>query len=199
MNDRELTNLILQRTRPFIARVGKSPLQHWTRTGDTSGLVLALGNSRNDYIAEAMSEIRADAESFIIAAGDIKPKRIVSIGPGAGYAEAIICKHYGAESILLIDTEQGGKGHGFQENAAGYAFLRTAAERMPCEAFTWNPNKGTAPEYPFDLAISMLSLGFHFPASHYDRFLLSNANSGAILVHHCREPHGAINVRTLRP
>jgi len=186
MGDAELVNLILQRTRPFITRCGKAPLAHWTRTGDTSGLVMALGPSRDAYIAEALAEIEQDVAAFIEAAGDIRPRRIVSIGPGNGHADALLCRHYRAESVLLIDTESGGMGHGFQQQAAGYASLATTASRMPCHTLTWNPCSEPEPDYLFDLAVSMYALGFHFPADSYDSFLLRNANAGAVLIHHAR-------------
>jgi hypothetical protein len=189
-SDEFLINLILQRTRPFIARVGKNALTHWTNTGDTSGLLLALGSSRADYIADALAEIESDVDQFCNLATPITPARFVSIGCGNGIAELFFWRRYKFDRLLLVDKETGGKGHGEQEDGAGYASLSQTVQFLrdngvTCATETWNP-ANPAPSFPYDMLVSMLSMGFHYPAATYAKFMADNGAKGAVSIYDIR-------------
>lgn len=194
-----LTDLILQRTRPFIELGGKPALREWTTTGRTDHLLPFLAEQAAviRYTDAALAEIRADAYDYAMLIGNRSPRRIVSVGAGNGIAEAILCKHYRPEAILLVDIEQGGSGHGFKADAAGYASLQRAASLMrdngvTCRIEVWNPTKEPAPAFGFDLLFSMYAMGFHFPVSHYAELIKANAQADALLVYDARDAKGAM-------
>ncbi len=189
-----LTALILQRTRPFIDRVGKQALAHWTRTGDTSGLLLALGPRQNvaAYAAAAVEEIALDVEQYLEAVGSRRVRRLVSIGCGNGIAEAILCRALEVDAVLLVDIEHGGRGHGFAQDAAGYGDLDRAEDFLrengvECKIEKWNPSTQREPAFRFDLLVSMYAMGFHFPAETYAGFIERNRNPGALVIHDGRQ------------
>lgn len=196
---RFLTDLILQRTRPFIELGGKSALREWTTTERTDHLLqfLVEQDAVSRFTDAALAEIRADAYDYAMLIGDRSPRRIVSVGAGNGIAEAILCKHYRPEAVLLVDIEQGGSGHGFKTDAAGYASLQRAVSLMrdngvTCQIETWNPTKQPATAFGFDLLFSMYAMGFHFPVSNYAEFIKANAQPDALLVYDARDGKGAM-------
>lgn len=192
--DEFLTDLILQRTRPFIRLCGKEALADWTRTGNRDGLVAALrlNDAVDNYLAAAMSEIAADVADYCEAIGNRTAGRFVSIGCGNGIAEVMLWRRFRFDSVLLVDTETGGKGHGYGQTAAGYGNLRRAADLMrdngvTCDVKTWNPAKEPDPAFRFDVLVSMYAMGFHFPADAYDGFIEGNRLPGAIVIHDSRD------------
>lgn len=192
--DEFLTDLILQRTRPFIALCGKSALAEWTHTGNRSALVSALRcrGLVDAYVSAAVSEIAVDVSDYIEAIGDRPARRLVSIGCGNGIAEVMLCRALSCESVLLVDIETGGRGHGYGTTAAGYGNLMRAAGMMrynglTCDVATWNPAREPEPVFPFDVLVSMYAMGFHFPADAYDGFIERNRAHGALVIHDSRQ------------
>lgn len=186
-----LTDLILQRTRPFIAMGGKAALADWTRTGNRAGLIHALTCSPADYIAYAVDEIAGDVADYLAVIGGRDTGRIVSIGCGNGIAETLLCKALPCQSILLVDIERGGSGHGFAQKAAGYGSLRRSVDLMrdngiTCDIATWNPESQPEPVFPFGVLLSMYAMGFHFPVAAYDGFIERNRMPGALVIHDSR-------------
>lgn len=186
-----VVDLILQRTRPYIALAGKDPLAEWTRTGRRDHLLPALGGSVEAYVAAAVAEIAADVDQYVELAAGRKSARLVSIGCGSGIAEALVCRALKCEAVLLVDVESGGSGHGFADEAAGYGNLQRAealmrANGVTCEVSTWNPRAQPEPRFRFDLLLSIYAMGFHFPATAYDGFIERNRQPGALVIHDAR-------------
>ena len=48
---------------------------------------------------------------------------LVSIGPGCGHVEAILAETARPSRVLLVDTEEGGRSHGWQDYGAAYCDL----------------------------------------------------------------------------
>lgn len=192
--DEFLTDLILQRTRPFIALCGKSALAEWTRTGNRSPLAAALrlNDAVDNYLSAAISEIAVDVSDYVDAIGDRPARRLVSIGCGNGIAEVMLCRALSCEYVLLVDIETGGHGHGYGATAAGYGNLSRAASLMrhnglTCDVATWNPAREPEPVFQFDVLVSMYAMGFHFPANSYDGFIERNRAHGALVIHDSRQ------------
>ena len=192
--DQFLVNLVLQRTRPFIAMGGKPALRAWTETGDTHCILSAFKNhaDRRAYIDAAIEEIRGDVLAYTKLAGSIAPKNFVSIGVGNGIAELLLWRHYGFSRMLLVDIETGGHWHGYSARGAGYTNLGSVVSFLSdngvtCEVMTWNPAKTHAPQFRYDLLVSMYAMGFHFPAGEYSGFMRENAGRGSVAIYDDRE------------
>lgn len=184
-----LTNLILQRTRPYIAAAGKGPLSRWTETGDRSGLLPALSDPAA-YVQAALAEVHADVADYVEVIQ--RARRLVSIGCGNGIADVLLALELGCEAVLLVDVENGLHRHGFGPEGAGYSSLPRAVQLMRENGFTgaietWNPRRQPEPVFSFDALVSMYALGFHFPAEAYDGFIERNRMRGAIVVHDSRQ------------
>lgn len=187
-----LTDLILQRTRPFISLGGKIALSEWTKTGRRDGLLPVICGRESEYVAAAVSEIRHDVGQYLESIGSRRVHRLVSIGCGNGIAEVMLCHLLACDHVLLVDTETGGSGHGFGKTAAGYGNLRRAADLMRANGLTatiktWNPAQEPEPVFRFDALVSMYAMGFHFPADTYDGFIERNRARGAIVIHDSRQ------------
>jgi hypothetical protein len=50
-----------------------------------------------------------------------------------------------------------------------------------------NPRHDPLPAGPFDLVVSLLSAGFHYPISEYSEFALRTLKPGGALVFDCRK------------
>ena len=101
---------------------------------------------------------------------------------------------------MLIDIEESDSRHfGFAEEGAGYASLERArdflvANGVPAEGITLvNPrHEDVSKVAPVDLAISLISCGFHYPASTYEDFFRNNVNPGGAIVLDIRKGSGGI-------
>ena len=200
MTPSALTRLILQRTRPYAALVGKEPLREWTRTGRTSHLVaeLEVRGLVEAYTSAALGELELDAlEVLGRLLGVPRGASLVSIGPGGGHVEAILADRLGLARVLLVDTEEGGRGHGMQEYAAAYCDLGEAAERVQtaapwCAVVTWNPSIASLPSFRFDALISLYAMGFHFPRDLYAEWIAANRKPGAVEIFDTRNGRAQI-------
>ena len=101
----------------------------------------------------------------------------------------MIYKNTQYNSILLIDIEYSDSHkHGFKLEGSGYANLEETQNFLilndvPMEKFfLCNPKKQHLPKYKFDLLISILSMGFHYPCDSYVDFIVQNAEKGSKIV-----------------
>lgn len=203
-DDEFLTNLILQRTKAYIAICGKGPLALWTQTGRRDHLLAELRRhgAVDDFVNSACAEIAGDVAELVSLIGDRAASRVVSVGCGSGIAEAILCHRLDVGAMLLVDTEQGGRGHGMQADGAGYSRLTVAAQVMrdngaSCSIELWNPARKPAHDwFQFDVMFSLYALGFHFPVSTYIKFMSQNARPGALSIYHQRQQYGAAPILT---
>ena len=78
--------------------------------------------------------------------------------------------------------------HGFFKKGAGYANLLATKDFLvnnkisEDRIYICNPTKTSLPEFKFSLAISTLSMGFHYPCDEYSQFLISNKMQSSYLV-----------------
>lgn len=107
-NDKKfLTDLILQRTGPFLRYGGGAALNRWFSNGDRDGLVgfLEEANLVGRFLTDVFREVAAEAESLLAMLPLDSLDRIVSIGPGNGLLELMLPKRGATSQILLsIDS-----------------------------------------------------------------------------------------------
>ena len=123
------------------------------------------------------------------------PKRLADIGCGQAFIDLLIHRQFGCD-LILIDIEQSDGIHfGFNDTGAGYADLANAraflvANGVPDQAITTiNPRHAPLADFaPVDMAISLLSCGFHYPVETYDAFFKSQVTKAILL--DCRNQKG---------
>ena len=90
---------------------------------------------------------------------------------------------------MLIDIEESGSIHfGYKDSGAGYSNLATArkfltADGVPEEQIiTLNPNHSDLSKSGnVDMAISLISCGFHYPVTTYDAYFRHQVNKAILL------------------
>lgn len=186
-----IENLILQRSTPFSKLGGSQHVAHWLQSGEKGQLYRFLvGNGLLDtYLMGVWDEILQEVDQFLVGLGPHIIKNAVSIGPGNGLFELALFKRRGYQRILLIDIEQTViHKHSFAESGSGYAALGETKEFLssngvPADAIeTCNPQKHPLPEFEFDLLISLLSMGFHYPCNDYVSFIRTNGQPESVVV-----------------
>ena len=184
-------NLILQRSGPFTNIGGRDALQTWFRTGEKAQLFgyLEENDLLDRYLEETLRECAEEADVLVAALPSTCFNRIVSIGPGNGLLELCLFRETKPQALLLIDIEEtelhqagfAARGSGYASLAATKAFL--TLNGVPEEAvITCNPKSQSIPSFRFDLLVSILSMGFHYPCDDYLEFILNNQNKGARVV-----------------
>ncbi len=181
----DVANIILQRSE--VGAVGEE-IRQWI-AGNDAPLMLYAEKHREDVLGEALEAARRACEGFVEAVDDPAPARIADIGCGYAFADLFLHRRWGSE-IVLIDIEESDSRHfGFAEEGAGYASLERArafllANGVPAEAITViNPrHEDVSKIAPVDLAISLISCGFHYPAGTYEDFFKNNVNPGGAIV-----------------
>lgn len=187
-------NLILQRTDALTSLVGPGPLQAWLTSGDTSPIesYFYIEKIRDQALKKLEEDFNRDLFQIAELLGDsTTPKTIVSIGPGNGLLEVLLLKQFPAiDEIVLIDIEQSlSHHHGYAQQGAGYADLNATKTFMTNNdindtAITLcNPLYDKLPDIKFDLLISILSMGFHYPCDSYASYMIKNLSpAGSIII-----------------
>jgi hypothetical protein len=191
-NDQEfLANLILQRSGSFTKNGGREALQTWFRTGEKAQLAAFLTDNKilNRFLRETVQECLDEADELVANLPRSCFNRVISIGPGNGLLELCLFKKTGANALLLIDIEETDLHQaGFAAQGSGYASLDATKvfltmNGVPEEAVkTCNPKSEPLPRFSFDLLMSILSMGFHYPCDDYLDFILENRNCDARVV-----------------
>lgn len=186
----DLLNLILQRSGVLfdIPRPG-IPIKAWIR-GDSGPLEQQVDRLGHEIAQRAFSIIFSEFEAMRPALDRLAPKRIADIGCGYGLADLLIHRATGAE-ILLIDTEENDHRHfGFEHEGAAYANLNKARAFLEANGVdgaaitTLNPHRNSLSELrKVNLAVSLLSCGFHYPVATYSEFFDQRVmKSGAVIL-----------------
>jgi SAM-dependent methyltransferase len=130
--------------------------------------------------------------------------RLCDIGCGHALMDLVAARHRSPLKISLVDIEQtSARNHGFASAGAGYASLANArrfltTNGVPDESVeTCNPRRDSLPAGPFDLIISLLSAGHHYPVSEYVDFALNTLRPGGAFIFDMR--HGKGQEDSLRP
>ncbi len=167
-----IDNLILQRTGDFLKVSGGLAFNQWLETGSKSQLsdFLIANNLLGSWLNETANSANYHADALVNCIGLSSFKNIVSIGPGNGLLELLIYKKTQFTSIYLIDIEYSDSHrHGFNLEGSGYANLEETKNFLISndvpenKILLCNPSKQNLSEYKFDLLISILSMGFHYP------------------------------------
>lgn len=197
-----MADLILQRTGPIFALEAQSQLGQearealgqWMDRGDRGPLLsLCRDMSFVEYalrrvVAEALSEAR----EICRLSPRVRMRRLCSIGPGNGLVELFIFKSVEVEQFLFVDIELTPEHkHDWADRGSGYASLEKLKNFAvsngvsPERVVLCNPSIAPLPKFEFDMLMSIMSMGFHYPCDEYLEFMLENCSeSGSILFDH---------------
>ncbi|MEJ6403103.1 class I SAM-dependent methyltransferase [Yoonia sp. 2307UL14-13] len=188
-DDADIANIILQRSGVLydVPRGGRI-IRQWV-DHDPAPLHAVVAEKGHDITRRAIAMLYLEYQDLraYLAQGQIK--RVADIGCGYGFIDLFISRDLGAD-LLLIDIEESpNRDFGFRDEGAGYSDLQKAvtfltANGVAADKITAiNPNKddlmATA---PVDLAISLLSCGFHYPLATYDTYFAENLKPGGMVV-----------------
>lgn len=185
-----ISNLVLQRTAPFLKLGGKNALNDWFDAGSSEGLFKFLNDNKlvDEFLHLAFEEILTEIKSFRKILPQNCLDTIVSIGPGNGIIEFILASEGYTSNIVLIDIERTDYHyHGFNNKGAGYANLQATKSfilentSQNIEVHTCNPSRDELPSVEYSLLISFFSMGFHFPCDDYVHFIKNQGKPNSIV------------------
>jgi hypothetical protein len=192
IGNRQVFDLCLQRS----DRLGRL-IPSRTKSGDAWPKLMetAVTTSRQQILDAVTAEISDVFDKIAPVIEKVGPGRLADIGCGQAFIDLLIHRHFGCD-LVLIDIEASDDLHfGFKDSGAGYADLANAraflvANGVPDSAITTiNPlHSPLADIPPVDMAMSLLSCGFHYPVETYDAFFKAQVKSAILL--DCRSGRG---------
>jgi hypothetical protein len=188
----QVFDLCLQRSN----RLGKIIPKRAKAGDEWSGLMRAAVVQHRQAILDHVFEEIADIFAKIAPQIErVAPLRLADVGCGQAFIDLLIYRRFGCD-LILIDIEESSDLHfGFAEDGAGYADLANAraflvANGVPEAAITTvNPRKARLEDVgTVDMAMSLLSCGFHYPVGTYDSFFKAQVSRAILL--DCRRNKG---------
>lgn len=190
----DLVNLVLQRSEVLagLPRPGEI-IRAWEAgdEGPIRGAVATLGSA---IARRAAAVIHAEYLALRPHLAALAPARVADIGCGYGLLDLFIARDLGAE-VVLIDIEANARRHfGFEAEGAAYTSLATARALLEANGVaregitTLNPaREPLAAAGTVDVALSLLSCGFHYPVDAYLDFFAGQVRAGGAIVLDLRE------------
>jgi len=180
----DVANLALQRTDTLfdtgIPKIRSPSYLFWARFKIALPLKVEASLRWRGIVSEAMATISTEVEQIVACLGPSPVRKLCDIGCGYAFHDVLFCRLMELSHVHLIDIEQTSeRHHDFNRKGAGYSDLsvakaliecNTTAEAMP-EITTLNPQR-EALDFgrSFDLILSLLSCGFHYPVDTYTPF-----------------------------
>ena len=205
-NEKFLVDLVLQRTNYLVSSGYGHLVAEWTKTGSTNGIKQLLLDHKwkSEFLNQCIKSSQEDASLIISSLSDL-PKNpvIASIGPGNCFVELLISRQLNPSQLILIDIEDTkNHHHGYHSEGAGYCsldksyeFLKTnlieycQSKNLKCPSILLcNPKTDFLPQLGFDLCISLLSAGFHYPIGEYTQYFSKNWKVNGKLIFDARNP-----------
>lgn len=157
----------------------------------------AFGPLRHEIVQYAMDHIAANLTAVLPIFEKVRPRRLADIGCGYAFIDLMIHRLYGTK-LVLIDIEKTDDIYfKYEEKGAGYSNLGTArafleANGVPSKSIqTINPEEGDLQRASkVDMAMSLLSCGFHYPVATYADFFHSHVGKALLLDIRRRKPEG---------
>lgn len=186
----DLRNIVLQRSQILHdVRNSGQVIKAWER-GDPGPLDAIIADKSLHLAERAVSAIRDEFEQLREVLDPVAPRVIADIGCGYAFFDLFAQAAYDAD-LLLVDIEENERRHfGFEAEGAAYTSLSVARRFLerngvpPDRISTWNPQNQDLPDATrIDLAVSLLSCGFHYPVDMYMPFFrFGLRQNGAVIL-----------------
>lgn len=147
-----------------------------------------LDRLRHEIVTYVMDLVAQNLTAILSIFERVNPKSIADIGCGYAFIDLLLYRRYGCK-LLLIDIEKTDEIYfRYREKGAGYSNLTTArafllANGVPPKSITTlNPtvdDLDTAPKV--DMALSLLSCGFHYPVATYIDFIHNHVTKALVM------------------
>lgn len=209
LNTQDIVNLALQRTSslfmiPIFGKRKLSPSYYlWANFGNDF-LLRAEARLRQRSIADISErEIKTEISRLVSSLPEKEVHSVASIGPGLGIEVVELAKVLPISEVLLIDIEENNRfHHGFQGEGAGYNDLtvtRKFIEENLARKLNYHLINPLTSDHlqkhknRYQLIISLISCGFHYPAETYLEFFRDNLNDDGRIILDLRlgEDHSA--------
>ena len=193
LNIEDVSNIALQRTETLVKwpYVGIVSYKAWKK-GFNLPLTVESSVRRTSILGGAWSlaaQEFQEIEKFLPEHG----AHLCDIGCGHGFIDLVAAKKLNCR-VSLIDIEDSDeRHHNFSENGAGYASLEKAkcfltSNGIPANSIQiCNPKFQELPRGPFDLIISLLSAGFHYPVEQYLEYVHETLKPNGVFVFDLRD------------
>lgn len=188
----QVVNLCLQRSNLLKKIIPKHPRDDpaWPEVMQQTATI-----HREAILAAVTSELSDMFDQISPTIALVAPRRFADLGCGQAFIDLFIHRKFGCD-LVLIDIETSDDIHfGFAAEGSGYADLANAkaflaANGVPDNAITIvNPrNESLAAVAPVDMAMSLISCGFHYPVATYDDFFRTQVSKAIML--DCRNRRG---------
>lgn len=191
---RDVADIGLQRTE-HLARfpvIGSPSLRFWA-SGRPAPLYGEALLRRNQILRGVVDDVRREFAKIVHRLGLHTLDKIVDIGSGHAFIDLFFYRYFGCD-IHLIDIERTtDRHHGYRQEGAGYASLRSARALLvsngvpPPSIRVTNPTNEVPQDSGCDLIFSFLSCGFHYPLETYESFIDRALKSGGVFVFDLRK------------
>ena len=202
----DLSNIVLQRSEILhdIEKYGQI-IKAW-ENGDSTRLDAVVTEKSHILAERAARVIRDEFDALAPHLDALAPKSIADIGCGYAFFDLYAQAAYDCD-LLLVDIEQNERRQfGFGDEGAAYASLAKARAFLtgngvaPQRIRTWNPqNEELEQAEPVDLAVSLLSCGFHYPVDMYMPFFRHGVKKGGAILLDLRARQAKQIEETLSP
>ena len=185
----DLVNIVLQRSEILhdIQNPGQK-IRAWER-GDVSELDAIVTEKSETLAMRAASIIQDEFDELRSVIDPAEPKSIADIGCGYAFFDLFAHVAYDCD-LLLVDIEENELRHfGYNNEGAAYTSLSVARDFLsgngvPDRAITtWNPQIEELEDAErVDVALSLLSCGFHYPVDMYMPFFRFGVRKGGKII-----------------
>lgn len=202
----DLANLILQRSEVLYDRPRPGHVIRAWNEGDAGPIEAEVARLGPEIGRRAAAAILSEFRGMEPLLAALAPRRIADIGCGYAFFDLFAARRFGCD-LLLIDLEANGLRHfGFAPEGAAYSSLAVARALLeangvaPGAIRTLNPGaEDVAGAGEADLAVSLLSCGFHYPAETYMAFFRQNVSRGGAIILDLRARTAAAQLPLLEP
>ena len=188
-DQQDLLNIVLQRSEILTEVPAYGKLIRAWEAGDPDPLNAVVADLGPEIATRAATILKQEFDELLPRLEPLNINHMADIGCGYGFFDLFAHRALGC-ALLLIDIEENELRHfGYRDEASAYSNLARArafltANGVPDDQIvTWNPEREDLPDVPqVDLAVSLLSCGYHYPVEMYLPFFRFAVRKGGYVL-----------------
>lgn len=196
LSDSDVKQILLQRTQYLTALplLGSPSYRAWLMNWH-GPLKLEAKLRRNSILHAYKTELAREAAEIIAAIGARKVSSVSDIGCGHAIIQVFLKEAWNHTAHLVDIEESDSTHHGFHSSGSGYSSLASAKALLCANGFKDNEVILTNPQVDrsafdddgFDVIMSLLSAGFHYPLTEYVPAIQKTVDAGGVAIFDCRD------------